>query len=185
MNGKTLFQATSLGKLTKEENGTRACLNLPQSLKNTLEPTRDQLRDMVSEQDETMGSHSLQIIMESQFTQGQLTDAFCNVTIDGQLSLCFNPTKDTCRWSGQWERNKELKRGLRMLLVGDFSHCYEELTTLSGETPKGSTVKNQAIVQRTPATQIPPTVNSAQSTFTAQSQNIFLYVGLIFIALIT
>lgn len=50
---------------------------------------------------------------------------------------------------------------------------------------EGSTVKNQAIVQRTPATQIPPTVNSAQSTFTAQSQNIFLYVGLIFIALIT
>lgn len=57
MNGKTLFQATSLGKLTKEENGTRACLNLPQSLKNTLEPTRDQLRDMVSEQDETMGKY--------------------------------------------------------------------------------------------------------------------------------
>lgn len=57
MNGKTLFQATSLGKLTKEENGTRACLNLPQSLNNALQPMRDQLRNMESEQVKTIGKY--------------------------------------------------------------------------------------------------------------------------------
>ncbi|XP_032751176.1 retinoic acid early-inducible protein 1-beta-like [Rattus rattus] len=135
VDGKTLFQATSLGKLTKEENGTRACLNLPPSLKNTLELMRNQLRNMESEQIKTMGNNSLQVTMQSQYNQGQLTDAFCNININGRFSFWFNPTKDTCRWNGQWERNEELNRSLRMLLVGDFGHCYEELLTLSGETP--------------------------------------------------
>lgn len=57
MNGKTLFQVTSLGKLTKEENGTQACLILPQSLKNILELMRDHLLNMESEQIKTMGKY--------------------------------------------------------------------------------------------------------------------------------
>ncbi|XP_008756857.1 retinoic acid early-inducible protein 1-beta-like isoform X2 [Rattus norvegicus] len=187
MNGKTLFQVTSLGKLTKEENGTQACLILPQSLKNILELMRDHLLNMESEQIKTMGNNTFQVTMQSQYNKGQLIDAFCNLTVDGlatdgQSSFHYNPTKDNWRGSGQWERNRELKKGLQMMLMGDFGHCYEELLTLSGETPR-STVKTQAIVQRTPATQIP--LNSAQSTFMIQSQNIFLYVGLVFIALIT
>lgn len=84
--------------------------------------------------------------MQSQYNQGQLTDAFCNFTIDGQSAFCFNPTKDTWRGSGpdasrtmmQWEGNKELEKGLWMLLMGDFGHCYKELLTLSRETPSKS-----------------------------------------------
>lgn len=57
MNGKTLFQATSLDKLTKEGKGTESCPMLPQSLKNILELVRNQLRSMESERIKTMGKY--------------------------------------------------------------------------------------------------------------------------------
>ena len=75
--------------------------------------------------------------METQYNQGQLTDAFCNFTIDGQFSFSFNPIKNTWTGSGpgassimkQWKGNGELGQGLKKLLKGDFPHCYMNVLT--------------------------------------------------------
>lgn len=75
--------------------------------------------------------------METQYNQGQLTDASCNFTIDGQFSFSFNPIKNTWTGSGpgassimkQWKGNGELGQGLKKLLKGDFPHCYMNVLT--------------------------------------------------------
>ncbi|XP_029388766.1 retinoic acid early transcript 1E [Mus pahari] len=188
MNGKTLFQfnnespVTPSGKLTKEENATEPCPVLPQSVKNILEVMRNQLRHIEPEQLKTMGNNTLQVTMISQYNQGQFTGAFCKFTIDGQSSFSFHPTKDIWTANGPdasstmrpWEKNRELRQGLRRLLKGDFRHCYQKFLTLWRQTPR-PTKKAWDTTHPTSA------VQSRNMTWVV----ILCIAGLIFIKLVT
>lgn len=92
------------------------------------------------------GNHNLQVDMKTLYDQGQLTDAFCNFTINRQFSFSFNPIKNTWTASDpdarrimkQWKGNWELGKGLEKLLKGDFTHCYKKFLTRLREMPSKS-----------------------------------------------
>ncbi|GAB1294952.1 Histocompatibility antigen 60b [Apodemus speciosus] len=144
-------QATPFSNLTVEEHATEVYADLLQSVENILEVMRNQLRNTEPEQFKTMGKHTLQVAMKTQYNEGQLTDAFCNFTIGGQSSFSFHPIKNTWRGSGpdassimkQWEGNRELGQGLEKLLKGDFTRCYKKFLTLWRETP--SKINNKGL----------------------------------------
>ncbi|XP_060229560.1 retinoic acid early-inducible protein 1-alpha-like [Meriones unguiculatus] len=139
---------------------------------------------------ETRGDHILQGTMITQCTQGQLTNAFYNLTIDGHPFASFNSisknwtvyNNDTIR---TWKINRELERALRTFSMGDSLQWLNRFSPHREERPRPK-VNPQDTTQLSSATQIPRTVNTTPPTSASEHQHTswILYLLPLIIALI-
>ncbi|XP_075805679.1 retinoic acid early transcript 1E-like [Microtus pennsylvanicus] len=125
---------------------TKACTDFGQRQKDIGEEMRKQILNMEQEADKTMGCHTLQVTMESQYKKGELTDSSWKFTMDGQYFFYFNPKNKT--WGvmheeargimEKWKNNRELQKLLAMFSMGDSPHYLKEFLKLWKEMPRST-----------------------------------------------
>ncbi|XP_041911494.1 retinoic acid early transcript 1E [Arvicola amphibius] len=148
VNGEPILQYnesnfTPLGDHGKVIYNTKACTDFSQRQKDIGEEMRKQILNTEQGADKTMGRHTLQVTMESQYKQGQLTDSFWKFTMDGQYFFYFNPKNKT--WGvihdesrgimEKWKSNRELQQLLATFSMGDSPHYLKQFLKHWKEMP--------------------------------------------------
>ncbi|XP_028716789.2 UL16-binding protein 1-like [Peromyscus leucopus] len=136
-------KAMPLGDLGKVVNTIKEWTDFTERQNYIAEELRNQILNTEEEADKTMDHHTWQVIMESQYKQGQLSDASWKFIIGGQNFFYFNPV--TKRWGAihdkaigimkKWETNTELAMDLARFSKEDSGYYLKEFSKHWKEIP--------------------------------------------------